>query len=45
MSMMKMMSVPLLISTTVTESQPTVICSTPYNWSATPFASLITHTV
>ena len=32
--------VPLLISTTVTESQPTVICSTPYNWSATPIASL-----
>ena len=32
--------VPLPISTTVTESQPTVTCSTPYNWSATPLASL-----
>ena len=30
---------PLPISTTVTESQPTVKCSTPYNWSATPLAS------
>ena len=32
--------VPLPISTAVTESQPTVTCSTPYNWSATPLASL-----
>ena len=32
--------VPLPISTTATESQPTVTCSTPYNWSATPLASL-----
>ena len=28
--------VPLLISTTVTESRPTVTSSTLYNWSATP---------
>ena len=32
-------AVPLPISTTVTESQPTVTCSTPYNWSATLLAS------
>ena len=32
--------VPLPISTTVTESQPTVTCSTPHSWSATPLASL-----
>ena len=32
--------VPLLISTTVTESRPTVTSSTLYNWSATPLASL-----
>ena len=32
--------VPLPMSTTVTESQPTVTCSTSYNWSATPLASL-----
>ena len=32
--------VPLPISTTVTEPQPTVTCSTPYNWSASPLASL-----
>ena len=31
--------VPLPISTTVTESQPAVTCSTPCNWSATPLAS------
>ena len=31
---------PLPISTTVTESQPTVTCSIPYNWSSTPLASL-----
>ena len=31
--------VPLPISTTDTESQPTVTCSTSYNWSATPLAS------
>ena len=31
--------VPLAISTTATELQPTVKCSTPYNWSATPLAS------
>ena len=30
--------VPLPRSTAVTESQPTVICSTPYNCSATPLA-------
>ena len=30
----------LPISITVTGSQPTVTCSTPYNWSATPWASL-----
>ena len=29
--------VSLYVSTTVTESQPIVTCSTPYNWSATPF--------
>ena len=28
------------ISTTFIESQPTVTCSTPYDWSATPLASL-----
>ena len=33
--------VPLPISTTVTESQPKVTCSTPNNWSATPLASLV----
>ena len=33
--------VPLPISTTVAESQPTVTCSTPYNWSATRLASLV----
>ena len=32
--------VPLPISITVTESQPIVTCSTPYNWLATPLASL-----
>ena len=32
-------AVPLSISTTVTKSHPTVTCSTPYNWSATPLAS------
>ena len=32
--------VPLPMSTTVTESQPTVTCSTSYNWSATPLPSL-----
>ena len=32
--------VPLPISTTVTESQPTVTCSIPYNLSVTPLASL-----
>ena len=32
--------IPLPISTTVTESQPTVTYSTPYNWSATPLAVL-----
>ena len=32
--------VPIPISITATESQPTVTCSTPYNWSATPLASL-----
>ena len=31
--------VPLPISPTVIESQPTVTCSTSYNWSATPLAS------
>ena len=33
-------AVPLPISTAVTESQPTVTCSAPCNWSATPLASL-----
>ena len=32
--------VPLPISATVTESQPSVTCSTPYNLSATRLASL-----
>ena len=32
--------VPLPISTTATESQPTVTSRTPYNWSTTPLASL-----
>ena len=32
--------VPQPISNTFTESQPTVTCSTLYNWSATPLASL-----
>ena len=34
-------AVPLPISTTVTESQPLVTCSTPYYWPATPLASLV----
>ena len=33
-------AVPLPISTTVTDSQPTVTCSIPYNLSVTPLASL-----
>ena len=37
MSMMKMMQFLYLA---VTESQPTVTCRNPYNWSATPLASL-----
>ena len=41
MSMMKTMQlVSLPISTAVTESQPTVTCSTLYNWSTNPLASL-----
>ena len=36
----KRKQVPLPISTTVTESPPTATYSTPYNWSATPLASL-----
>ena len=36
----KRKKVPLPISTTVTKSPPTATCSTPYNWSATPLASL-----
>ena len=32
--------VALPISTTATKSQPTATPSTPYNWSATPLASL-----
>ena len=34
-------AIPLPISTTVTESQPPVTCSTPYYWPATPLASLV----
>ena len=30
----------VLLSTFTTESQPTVTCNTPYNWSVTPLASL-----
>ena len=32
--------VSLPISTTVTESELSITCSSPYNWSATPLASL-----
>ena len=38
--------VPLPISTTVTESQPTITCSTPYNWSADEIKALkIEHNI